>query len=232
MNTNLFFMLALLTLTPCISVGKPANYDECILENISKAQTNAGVGAVRNACRSLFPAPEKEPEFVPIPVPTELKKFHLTRVNVERNGTVLKAELINDSKYIVSRIAYHYKTNDCATPTRAAVVLAQKTLNKKGFKAGSSDGRLGARTRSAIEKFQKIYKRGRLKVTKKLDDATLIALGIDTEIGWKVAYSTSYHDLFGVIWSGESDELSFPVPNPGLDTCGYFAGFAEVPIAK
>jgi hypothetical protein len=230
MNTNLAFMLALLTLTPCISVAKPANYDQCILENISKAQTNAGVGAVHRACRSLFPASELESEFVPSSLRTERKKINLTRVNVERNGTVLKAELINDSEYNVQRISYHYKTSDCAAPTRAAVVLAQKTLNKKGFKAGSVDGRLGAGTRSAIEKFQKTQK-SRLKVTKKLDDATLIALGIDTDIGWKVAYSNSYGELREMIWSGESNERSFFLEERGT-TCGYFAGWANVPIVK
>ena len=224
MNKNLAFMFALLTLTPCISVAKPANYDECILENISKAQTNVGVVAVRQACRSLFPAPEKEPDFIPIPVPTERKKFYLTRVSTEWVGVNLVAELINDSKYFVSNITYRYKTNDCAIPTRAAVAQAQKTLNKKGFKAGSVDGRLGAGTRSAIVKFQEAT--SSLKVTKKLDDATLAALDINEEIGWKRAYSS-----FG-IWSGESREMDFFMGGNQPLTCGHFIGWADVPIAK
>lgn len=227
MNTNLLLMLSILALTPCISVAKPANYDECILENISKAQTNAGVGAVRSACRSLFPAPTKEPKVVPIPLKTESKEIFLTRVKVEWNGARFEAELVNPSEYLVSKISYRYKAVDCASPTRAAVVMAQKTLNKKGFKAGSVDGRLGPSTRNAIEKFQKTQ--FRLKVTKKLDDATLRALDINTEIGWKSAFSDIYS--YDYIWAGQSGEFQFSISDTGIN-CGYFKGWAEVPLAK
>ena len=191
MNKNLAFVCALLTLTPCISVAKATNYDECILENISNAQTNAAVGAVKLACRSLFP----EPEFVPIPVPTEKnpvagtaddsaterKKFYLTQVSFKWDGEYIAAELINDSKHLVWDISYRYKENDCRSPTRAAVTLAQKVLNEKGFKAGSVDGRLGAGTRSAIAKFQEAT--NTLKVTNKLDDGFELVVGNGFEGG-------------------------------------------------
>ena len=84
-------------------------------------------------------------------------------------------------KYFVSDISYRHKEGECEIPTRAAVMQAQKVLNKKGFKAGSVDGLLGAGTRSAIAKSQEAT--NTLKVTKNLDRATLIALDINSEIG-------------------------------------------------
>ena len=121
MMKNLFVVLTILILAPCTSIAKPTNYDECILENISNAQTNAGVGAVRKACRSLFPEAKKEPvKLYGKKVVYETKKFFLTQVSSRKSGGFLIKEVTNDTEYYVSNITYLYKESLCEIPTKAA----------------------------------------------------------------------------------------------------------------
>jgi len=84
MKRNLASGSVILFLIPSILAAKPTNYDECILENISNAQTNSAVGAVKRACRSLFP----EPEFVPIPVQIIIESWR-THYNTKRPHSAL-----------------------------------------------------------------------------------------------------------------------------------------------
>ena len=234
----LTFLFVLLALLPGISNAKATNYDECILENISNAQTDTGVRAIKRACRSLFPAPNTD-EFERLFTREALglqagealtggtvrKKFFLVSADTKWSNNQLVMELVNDTKFYIFDIIYRYKIGDCGTPTRAAVVIAQQKLNKKGFYAGSVDGSLGASTRDAIDKFQESLTN--LKVTGKLDNQTLNALDINTELGWK---STTAVFPNSSIKQGSSADIKFYLESNNIrERCGHQFGWADVP---
>ena len=160
MMKNLFVVFTLLILAPCTSIAKPTNYDECILENISNAQTNAGVGAVRQACRSLFPAPKKKKvEMFGEKVNFSYKKIYLTSVNEVINNnnpfaSIIDMELINDTDYHVNSVFLVFKNSDCSVQTSAAIAQVQNRLNSMNYDAGRVDGKMGNQTIRALRAYQ------------------------------------------------------------------------------
>ena len=68
--------------------------------------------------------------------------------------------------------------NGSANLSQAEIKQAQEALDKKGFKAGSADGRMGPETEQAIKQFQQ--KQG-LQQSGQLDEQTLSALGIQSQ---------------------------------------------------
>jgi hypothetical protein len=187
MMKNLFVVFTLLILAPCTSIAKPTNYDECILENISNAQTNAGVGAVRQACRSLFPAPKKKKvEMFGEKVNFSYKKIYLTSVNEVINNnnpfaSIIDMELINDTDYYVNSVFLVFKNSDCSVQTSAAIAQVQNRLNSMNFDAGRVDGKMGNQTIRALRAYQS--SKGK-KIDGKINNDILRSLGIETEIGW------------------------------------------------
>ena len=187
MMKNLFVVFTLLILAPCTSIAKPTNYDECILENISNAQTNAGVGAVRQACRSLFPAPKKKKvEMFGEKVNFSYKKIYLTSVNEVINNnnpfaSIIDMELINDTDYYVNSVFLVFKNSDCSVQTSAAIAQVQNRLNSMNFGAGRVDGKMGNQTIRALRAYQS--SKGK-KIDGKINNDILRSLGIETEIGW------------------------------------------------
>ena len=184
---NLFVVFTLLILAPCTSIAKPTNYDECILENISNAQTNAGVGAVRQACRSLFPAPKKKKvEMFGEKVNFSYKKIYLTSVNEVINNnnpfaSIIDMELINDTDYHVNSVFLVFKNSDCSVQTSAAIAQVQNRLNSMNYDAGRVDGKMGNQTIRALRAYQS--SKGK-KIDGKINNDILRSLGIETEIGW------------------------------------------------
>jgi hypothetical protein len=175
-------------LAPCTSIAKPTNYDECILENISNAQTNAGVGAVRQACRSLFPAPKKkENEFVPQEADFSYKKIYLNKVdtivnnNNYSNLSTIEMEVINNSSYHVNSVYLVFKNSDCSVQTSAAIAQVQNRLNSMNYDAGRVDGKMGNQTIKALRAYQRAEGK---KIDGKINDDILRSLGVETEIGW------------------------------------------------
>jgi len=187
MMKNLFVVFTLLILAPCTSIAKPTNYDECILENISNAQTNAGVGAVRQACRSLFPAPKKKKvEMFGEKVNFSYKKIYLTSVNEVINNnnpfaSIIDMELINDTDYHVNSVFLVFKNSDCSVQTSAAIAQVQNRLNSMNYDAGRVDGKMGNQTIRALRAYQS--SKGK-KIDGKINNDILRSLGVDTEIGW------------------------------------------------
>ena len=187
MMKNLFVVFTLLILAPCTSIAKPTNYDECILENISNAQTNAGVGAVRQACRSLFPAPKKKKvEMFGEKVNFSYKKIYLTSVNEVINNnnpfaSIIDMELINDTDYHVNSVFLVFKNSDCSVQTSAAIAQVQNRLNSMNYDAGRVDGKMGNQTIRALRAYQS--SKGK-KIDGKINNDILRSLGIETEIGW------------------------------------------------
>ena len=192
MMKNLFVVLTLLILAPCTSIAKPTNYDECILENISNAQTNAGVVAVRQACRSLFPAPkEKKVELFGDLLGEEVnfsyKKIYLNKVdtivnnNNYSNLSTIEMEIINDSSYHVNSVYLVFKNSDCTVQTSAAIAQVQNKLNSMNYDAGRVDGKMGNQTIKALRAFQRVEGK---KIDGKINNDILRSLGVDTEIGW------------------------------------------------
>ena len=185
---NLFVVFTLLILAPCTSIAKPTNYDECILENISNAQTNAGVGAVRQACRSLFPAPKKKKvEMFGEKVNFSYKKIYLSKVdtivknNNYSNLSTIEMEVINDSSYHVNSVYLVFKNSDCSVQTSAAIAQVQNRLNSMNYDAGRVDGKMGNQTIRALRAYQS--SKGK-KIDGKINNDILRSLGIETEIGW------------------------------------------------
>ena len=147
------------------SQANPKNYDECILENISKAKNNAALVTVKKACENLFPKENKKEEFVlPKPI-AEVKKLYLANVNSRLEGSRFYVEIINDTDHFISQIFLQYKEGGCEKPTAAATLLAQKQLNRKKFDAGKADGVWGNKTKKAVSAFQKT---NRLKISGEL----------------------------------------------------------------
>ena len=188
MMKNLFVVLTLLILAPCTSIAKPTNYDECILENISNAQTNAGVVAVRQACRSLFPAPKKKKnEFIPQEADFSYKKIYLSKVdtivknNNYSNLSTIEMEVINDSNYHVNSVYLVFKNSDCTVQTSAAIAQVQNKLNSMNYDAGRVDGKMGNQTIKALRAFQRAEGK---KIDGKINNDILRSLGVETEIGW------------------------------------------------
>jgi len=68
--------------------------------------------------------------------------------------------------------------NGSANLSQAEIKQAQEALDKKGFKAGSADGKMGPETEQAIKQFQQ--KEG-LQQSGQLDEQTLSALGIQSQ---------------------------------------------------
>ena len=64
-----------------------------------------------------------------------------------------------------------------STRDRDIVGAVQQALNDKGFNPGPIDGKWGPRTQAALTKFQKSEG---ITASRKLDDQTLAALGVDT----------------------------------------------------
>jgi peptidoglycan hydrolase-like protein with peptidoglycan-binding domain len=68
--------------------------------------------------------------------------------------------------------------NGSANLSQAEIKQAQEALDKKGFKAGSADGKMGPETEQAIKQFQQ--KEG-LQQSGQLDEQTLSALGVQSQ---------------------------------------------------
>jgi peptidoglycan hydrolase-like protein with peptidoglycan-binding domain len=68
--------------------------------------------------------------------------------------------------------------NGSANLSPAEIKQAQEALDKKGFKAGSADGKLGPETEQAIKQFQETQG---LQQSGQLDEQTLSALGIQSQ---------------------------------------------------
>lgn len=215
---SIFFLIGTL------SQAKPKNYDECILENISKAKNNAALFAVETACENLFPKKEKPVKKIkPEPVKTKSKKFYLSNVNAKLSGQYLSIEIINDTKHFITKTILEYHgVIDCSIPPAAAILQAQRKLNSKGFNAGAADGKWGGKTKQAVGRFQKA---NNLEVTRELDHKTKLALGIDSMLGRKVVAPEGYYSQ---ISPGRSKEFKFYVGRTkGL--CFSSAGYADVP---
>lgn len=215
---SIFFLIGTL------SQAKPKNYDECILENISKAKNNAALFAVKTACENLFPKEENPFEkFKPEPVKTKSKKFYLSNVDPKWSVQYLSIEIINDTKHFITKtiIEYH-NVNDCSIPPAAAILQAQRKLNNKGFNAGAADGKWGGKTKQAVGRFQKA---NNLEITRELDYKTKKALGIDPLLGRKVVAPREYSSQ---ISPGRSKEFTFYVGGTKA-VCFSTAGYADVP---
>jgi peptidoglycan hydrolase-like protein with peptidoglycan-binding domain len=63
------------------------------------------------------------------------------------------------------------------THDKSVVRAVQQALNDKGFNPGPIDGKWGPRTQAALAKFQKAQG---ITASRKLDDQTLAALGVNT----------------------------------------------------
>lgn len=217
---SIFFLIGTL------SQAKPKNYDECILENISKAKNNAALFAVETACENLFPKKEKPVKKIkPEPVKTKSKKFYLSNVDAKWSGQYLSMEIINDSKKFINKtiLEFYLSPKGCAHPPAAATYQAQKQLNRKGFDAGVVDGKWGEKTKQAVGQFQKANS---LEVTRMLDEKTKSALGIDVLLGYKVIAPEGYYSQ---ISAGRSKEFKFYVGGK-KSVCFSTAGYADVPI--
>lgn len=90
----------------------------------------------------------------------------------EPGGT--KPEQFVSANKQVTSAAYDAATNQTISE-RKMVIKAQKRLKELGYYLGSADGVIGKRTIEAIEKYQLDNK---LSVTKTLDAATLVSLGV------------------------------------------------------
>ena len=142
---NLFVVFTLLILAPCTSIAKPTNYDECILENISNAQTNAGVGAVRQACRSLFPAPKKkENEFST----NEIPSFGETN---QTTGTLSAPSSISADEAYDIAYASARKTTDINLLEIVEKEMIQRSLKESGGNQVKASAMLGI-TRATLRK--------------------------------------------------------------------------------
>lgn len=206
--------LAVIFTISSVAAAKPRNYDECILDNISNAQTNAAVTAVRQACRSLFPLP-KEKDFVPEPAQEanfKWKTVNLDKVNASLSGGILEAEVINDTDFFIDTVTVVYKLGDCLKPTSAAVAQVQKKLNAKNIDAGRVDGKMGERTRKAIRAYQKAT--GKM-VDGKISEDLLRSLDIDTEIGWLKTTSSTF------IFPGRSRQVTWRLNNNQSHICWF-----------
>lgn len=205
-------VLTLIALLPFIAVAKPANYDECILDNIGSAQTDAAVSAVRRACSNLFPKPE-EKTFEPVEAKYKWKNFNLTQVNSDYTGSAYEVDIINDTEHLVSDVYLAYKNLTCDIPTSSAIAQVQKKLNAKGYSAGRVDGKMGNQTVAALKKFQRSLN---TNADGKIIVSTLKALKINTEIGW----STTKNPGFILIAPGDSKRIKFNVSG-GEFFCSY-----------
>ena len=199
-------------------IAKPRNYDECILENIPNAQTNAAVVVVRQACRSLFPLP-KEKEATPEEANFKWKKVYLDKVNDNYTGRSFEAVVINDTGYTVESVTLVYKTLPCEKPTSAAVAQVQKKLNEKGINAGRVDGKMGGKTREALRTYQKSIGQ---KVDGKISKEILVSLNIDTYIGWLSA-TKSIFSLF----SGKSSRVKWQINENSNNICSHVQSWVK-----
>ena len=199
-------------------LAKPQNYDECILENIPNAQTDAAVAAVRRACRSLFPLPKKK-EVVPKEANFKWKKVYLDKVNGSYTRSSYEAVVINDTGYAVESVTLVYKTLPCEKPTSAAVAQVQKKLNEKGINAGRVDGKMGGQTREALRTYQKSISQ---KVDGKISDEILVSLNIDTNIGWLSATRS----LFPLL-SGSSSRVKWQINENSSNICSYVQSWVK-----
>ncbi len=57
---------------------------------------------------------------------------------------------------ISDRLLTEKKAHTCIK-SKKEIMLMQKLLNKKGFKAGTADGMIGRKTRTAIKQFQAVH---------------------------------------------------------------------------
>ena len=205
------FMSALMVFIIASSalVAKPQNYDECILENIPNAQTDAAVGAVRQACRSLFPLP-KEKESAPKEANFTWKTVYLDAVNGSLSGAIMEAEVINDTDYIVDSVTLVYKPGACSNPTSAAVAQVQKKLNSLRINAGKVDGKMGEQTRKALRAYQKANGK---KVDGKISNDILRSLDINTKIGWLSATSSTF------IFPAQSSQMTWRLNKSQSQIC-------------
>lgn len=89
--------------------------------------------------------------------------------------------------------------------TRDATVVreVQQALNDKGFNPGRIDGKWGPRTQAALAKFQKSQG---LTASRKLDDQTLAALGVDTS-NMQTSQAGSGSDASNRISSSSSGQM-------------------------
>lgn len=149
------FAVTILLLSPTASSANPRSYDECILENIESAATDAAVAAIRTSCRNLFPITPQ--------VTTRSARVEETmRVNggewTQRYGGysryVVNASNLTDR--LATEIYMEYWIVGCGerVATRNEIRRIQRKLNQLNFEAGIEDGLLGARTISAIQRYQ------------------------------------------------------------------------------
>ena len=82
-------------------------------------------------------------------------------------------QFVSANKQVASS-AYAAATNNAANE-KEQVIKAQKRLNELGYDAGTPDGTIGSKTKSALGRYQ--GKAG-LPVTKTFDKATLASLGV------------------------------------------------------
>lgn len=145
----------LLLVTKNAAFASPNSYDECILENIESASTDAAVAAIRTSCRNLFPLSRQ-------PTTTRERVDATMRVN----GGEWTREYFGISRYVVnasnltdklaSEIHMQYWIVGCGdrVATRSEIRQIQRRLNRLNFQVGSEDGVIGARTVSAIQRYQ------------------------------------------------------------------------------
>ena len=98
----------------------------------------------------------------------------MSQKNSQENSEKSKAEQLSvaNKKVINSAVDSMKEEN---TSEKSIVLKAQKRLQKLGFDPGPADGIMGNKTRQAIGKYQQSK---HLKVTKALDEQTLISLNL------------------------------------------------------
>ncbi len=79
------------------------------------------------------------------------------------------------------------QSSPISSPSRDMIRQVQQALDQKGFNPGPTDGRMGSRTKQALESFQK---KQNLQSSGQLDQQTLAALGVSGNQGRNGSNST------------------------------------------
>jgi hypothetical protein len=153
----------------------------------------------------------KKTSFEPKPVAYEFVKTKLTTYDEKLTDKMVSVTAVNDTGKIITQFLLEYKNGGCGNPANAVVASAQRKLKQNGYEPGPTDGIMGGRTVAALKRYQQ--KQAHLKVTGKLDDATLSALDINSNLGWKTTYVKNYLSPNGTI------NLNFHLPENPSNIC-------------
>ena len=208
---------------PFAAEAKAANFDECILENISSTSTEAAVAAVTRACKNLFPEkPNKstqKPIFQPSYKIITLRKNDSDWITNAYNRSIFRVNVTNLSKYTVNGfkdytnwIWLNFRVVGCGdrVATRAEMKQIQNALNQRNYKVGAADGRLGPKTITAIKKFKKDYgiTYPNADISKNLVEKLRVSVARYDKTRAMTAAGTIPHN---VIYSGQSSYVDFDI---------------------